>query len=262
MSEIHAMLDPRGYQKREVIELAKRPSLEELKTGKILFYNNTKLGFCNYYTVFDRIKEHLREIGCDDSKWVEYTETVRGKNAEKLGEYAAMLAKEKPVAAIVAFGDMGTSSSTTVLTIALEKLGIPAVYMTAPPGTAITEGVGVYRAGELCLCSVDIYQASTVEEVAAEVDKKWDYIIAALTTNGEALKALAHINFKMDKVAPAKDGLLPFVPEYDPEKSAEPGAYMEEIMQYFNKEHICDGLPIIPPTRRRYERMMEYCPLA
>lgn len=133
MSEIHAMLDPRGYQKREVIELAKRPSLEELKTGKILFYNNTKLGFCNYYTVFDRIKEHLREIGCDDSKWVEYTETVRGKNAEKLGEYAAMLAKEKPVAAIVAFGDMGTSSSTTVLTIALEKLGIPAVYMTAPP---------------------------------------------------------------------------------------------------------------------------------
>ena len=55
------------------------------------FYNNTKLGFCNYYTVFDRIKEHLREIGCDDSKWVEYTETVRGKNAEKLGEYAAML---------------------------------------------------------------------------------------------------------------------------------------------------------------------------
>lgn len=83
MSKIHAMLDPRGYQKREVIELAKRPSLEELKTGKILFCNNTKLGFCNYYTVFDRIKEHLREIGCDDSKWVEYTETVRGKNAEK-----------------------------------------------------------------------------------------------------------------------------------------------------------------------------------
>ena len=167
MATIDKMLDPRGYQERPMLQLAKRPSLEELKTGKILFYNNTKLGFCNYYTVFDRIKEHLREIGCDDTKWVEYTETVRGKNADKLMEYAKMLAEEKPVAAIVAFGDMGTSSSTTVLTIALEKIGIPAVYMTAPPGTAITEGVGVYRAGELCLCSVDIYQASTVEEVAA-----------------------------------------------------------------------------------------------
>lgn len=258
--QLHSMLDPRGVQERPLISLARRPSLEELKKGKILFYNNTKLGFCNYYTVFDRIKDRLREIGCDESKWVEYTETVRGKNAKKLEEYAAMLAQEKPVAAIVAFGDMGTSSSTTVLTIALEKLGIPAVYMTAPPGTAITEGVGVYRAGELCLCSVDIYQASTVEEVAAQVDLKWEYILGALTSNGERLKELAHIDFKMDKVAPAKDGLLPFLPQYDEDALLEPGAYLEEIMDYFNEEHISDGLPFVPPTTRRYEVMMEYCP--
>ena len=139
-----------------MIQLAKRPSLEELKTGKILFYNNTKLGFCNYYTVFDRIKEHLVEIGCDPANWVEYTETVRGKDAAMLADYAAMLAKEKPVAAITAFGDMGTSSSTTVLSIELEKIGIPIVYMTAPPGTGITEGVGLYRAGHLCLCLIQI----------------------------------------------------------------------------------------------------------
>lgn len=258
--EISGLLDPRGYQERQIIELAKRPSLEELKTGKILFYNNTKLGFCNYYTVFDRIKERLIGTGADASKWVEYTETVRGKNAEKLGEYAAMLAAEKPVAAIVAFGDMGTSSSTTVLTIALEKLGIPAVYMTAPPGTGITEGVGVYRAGELCLCSVDIYQASTVEEVAAQVDLKWEYILGSLTSNGEALRALAHIDLKMDKVAPAADGLLPFVPKFDEIKAAEPGAYLEEVMDFFNAEHISDGLPFVPPTKRRYEAMLAYCP--
>ena len=30
-----------------------------------------------------------------------------------------------------------------------------------------------------------------VEEVAAEVDKKWDYILASLTTNGEELEKLA-----------------------------------------------------------------------
>lgn len=260
MNNLNPLLDPRGIQKRPMLELAKRPTLDELKNGKILFYNNTKLGFCNYYTVFDRIKEHLREIGCDDTKWVEYTETVRGKNAAKLAEYAEMLAKEKPVAAIVAFGDMGTSSSTTVLTIALETIGIPAVYMTAPPGTGITQGVGVYRAGNLCMASVDIYQASTVEEVAAEVDKKWDYILASLTTNGEELKKLAHIDFKMDKVAPAADGLLPFAPEIAPEDANEPAAGLEEINAYFNAEHISDGLPIIPPTKRRYEKMLAYCP--
>ena len=73
MQKMNALLDPRGYQERTMITLAKRPSLEELKHGKILFYNNTKLGFCNYYTVFDQIKKHLRDIGCDETKWVEYT---------------------------------------------------------------------------------------------------------------------------------------------------------------------------------------------
>lgn len=255
---LNALLDPRGYQEREVIELAKRGGIEELRKGKILFYNNTKLGFCNYYTVFDRIKEHFSELGI--TNFAEYTETVRGKDAKKLYEYAEMLAKEKPAAAIVAFGDMGTSSSTTVVTIALEKLGIPTVYMTAPPGTAITEGVGMYRAGQLCLCSVDIYQASTVEEVVEQVDLKWNYILKSLTVNGEELEKLAFIDFKMDKIAPAKDGLLPYKIKMDEEKSKEPGAYMEEVNTYFNEMHISDGLPIIPPTSRRYEAMLEYCP--
>lgn len=117
-------------------------------------------------------------------------ETVRGKNAAKLAELAHRLVEEyKPDVVITAFGDMGTSSSTTVLSIAFEENEHkPTLYMTAPPGTAITEGVGVYRAGNLCMCSVDIMQASTVEEVAAEVDKKWDYILGSLTANGEELK--------------------------------------------------------------------------
>ncbi len=253
------ILDPRGYQERIVVRLARRPSFDELKKGKILFYNNTKLGFCNYYTVFDRIKERLTEIGAVN--WVEYTETVRGKDAAMLADYAKMLAKEKPVAAIVAFGDMGTSSSTTVLTIELEKLGIPAVYMTAPPGTAITEGVGVYRAGHLCLCSVDIMQFTSAEEVAAEVDKKWDYILRSLTANGDELEQLAHIDFKMDQIPPAKDGYLPKKFQIE-DQEPEPCAGLEEINDYFNDLHISDGLPIIPPTKARYDKMLEFCPFA
>ncbi len=258
--KLNELLDPRGFQERKEIKLAPRVTLDDLQKGKILFYNNTKLGFCNYMTVFDRIKERFAQIGV--TNYVEYRETVRGKDAKKLAEYAAMLAKEKPTAAVVAFGDMGTSSSTTVLTIELEKLGIPTVYMTAPPGSGITEGVGVYRAGHLCLCSVDIYQASTVEEVAAQVDLKWDYIIDSLTATGNKLEETAHIDFKMDKAPPRADGLLPIIEkiEVDEEKLLEPGCYMEEINDYFNREHISDGLPIIPPTKARYQKMLEYCP--
>ena len=260
--KLNPILDPRGYQERPVLKLAPRVTLDDLRKGKILFYNNTKLSFCNYNQVFIRIKERFRELGV--TNFVDYVETVRGKNTEKLEEYAAMLAKEKPTAAIVAFGDMGTSAATTIVTIALEKLGIPTVYMTAPPGSAITEGVGVYRAGNLCLCSIDVYQASTVEEVREQIDLKWDYIISALTADDKKLAELARIDFKMDQVPPAENGLLPIVDEIavDEEKLWEPGCYMEEINEYFNREHISDGLPIIPPTRSRYERMMTYCPFA
>lgn len=257
---LDSILDPRGFQEREILELAPRVTVEELKKGKILFYNNTKLRFCNYMEVFTRIKERFSELGI--TNFVDYEETVRGKNTQKLEEYAAMLAEEKPVAAIVAFGDMGTSSSTTILSIALEKLGIPTVYMTAPPGTGITEGVGVYRAGNLCLCSVDIYQASTVEEVRQQVDFKWEYIMDSLTATGEKLKETAHIDFKMDKIPPREDGLLPITEQLrvDETRLSEPGCYMEEINDFFNREHISDGLPIIPPTERRYKKMLEYCP--
>ncbi len=48
--------------------------------------------------------------------------------------------------------------------------------------------------------------------------------------------------------------------DIEEEKLCEPGAYLEEINDFFNAEHISDGLPIIPPTKARYEKMMEYCP--
>jgi len=257
---LNPLLDPRGIQERPILKLAPRVDIEKLKSGKILFYDNTKLSFCNYGEVFVRIKERFHEAGI--TNFVDYRETVRGKNTKKLEDYAAMLAKEKPTAAVVALGDMGTSPATCIVTIALEKLGIPSVYITAPPGGELVEGVAVYRAGNLCLCKIDIYQASTKEEVREQIDLKWDYIIDSLTATGAKLKEVAHIDFKMDKIPPAKDGLLPIIDKIEvaEEKLYEPGCYIDEIMDYFNEEHISDGLPIIPPTRTRYEKMLAYCP--
>lgn len=254
------VLDPRGIQERPVLKLAPRPSLDKLKQGKILFYNNTKLSFCNYGEVFVRIKERFREIGI--SNFVDYRETVRGKDTAALERYAAMLAREKPDAAVVALGDMGTSPATCIVTIALEKLGIPSVYITAPPGGDLVEGVAVYRAGNLCLCKIDIYQASTPEEVRGQIDSKWDYIIDALTAPPERLSQAAHIDFKMDLVPPAADGLLPVTRTVDVEDDRlyEPGCYMEEIMDFLDREHIGDGLPVIPPTQSRLDKMLAFCP--
>jgi hypothetical protein len=63
-------LDPRGIQERPILQLAPRTSIGKLKTGKILFYDNTKLSFCNYGEVFVRIKERFREMGI--SNFIDY----------------------------------------------------------------------------------------------------------------------------------------------------------------------------------------------
>ena len=261
-NKLNPLIDPRGRQERPVIQLAPRVSLDALKNGKILFYDNTKLSFCNYGEVFVRIKERFRGMGV--SNFIDYRETVRGKDTQKLEAYAAMLAEEKPVAAIVALGDMGTSPATCIVTIALEKLGIPSVYVTAPPGGELVEGVAVYRAGNLCLCKIDIYQASTVDEVRSEIDKKWEYILDSLTGSPEKLSAAARIDFKMDIVPPAENGFLPVIEKIEVEQGRllEPGCYMEEIMDYLDAEHIGDGLPVIPPTESRLEKMYAYCPFS
>jgi len=257
---LNPLLDPRGFQERPIIKLAPRVSVEKLKKGKILFYNNTKLSFCNYGEVFVRIKERFRDMGI--STFIDYLETVRGKDTAALEKYAAMLAKEKPAAAVVALGDMGTSPATCIVTMALEKLGIPSVFITAPPGGELVEGVAVYRAGNLCLCKIDIYQASTVEEVRHEIDLKWDYIIDSLTAGPERLREVARIDFKMDLVPPAQNGLLPVTEKIEASESRlyEPGCYMEEVMDYLDREHIGDGLPVIPPTQFRLDKMFAYCP--
>jgi hypothetical protein len=49
-SKMKPVLDPRGQQGRPMLQLAPRVSMDDLRKGPILFYDNTKLGFVNYMT--------------------------------------------------------------------------------------------------------------------------------------------------------------------------------------------------------------------
>jgi hypothetical protein len=261
MSKLPArVLDPRGRQVRSHLKLAPRVSLEDLKKGPVLFYDNTRLGFCNYHYIFTRIKERLTDL--DISNFMDYCETVRGKTTQNLCDYAAMLAKEKPVAAFTALGDMGMSPATTILTIALEKLGIPALYVTAPPGTDLVRAVAFYRSGHLCISSVDIYQGSTAEDVKAQIDLQWENMIDALTLPADKIRARAELHFELDHEAPDPSGLLDIAGRISmsDEDLAEPAAGIQEITVLFDELHIGDGLPIVPPSPRRYAKMVQYCP--
>ena len=257
----NTILDPRGKWEPAHLKLAQRVDLETLRKGPVVFYDNTKLSFCNYMEVFRRIKANFAKEGITNI--VDFRETVRGKSTQGLRDYAAKtLASVKPVAAVVALGDMGTSPATTIVTVALEELGIPAVYITAPPGADLVRGVAFYRAGQLCLCPVDIYQGSTVEEIDAKVDAAMPVIYDSLTLRGEAIGARAALAFGLDNDPPTKDGRLGKADDLvlRAEVLSEPAAGIEEITDLFNELHLGDGLPIIPPTATRLKRMMSYCP--
>lgn len=259
MKELEPLLDPRGKQERPVLHLAPRVTMEDLRQGPVLFYNNTKLDYCHYNEVFVRLKENLAGLGI--TNLVDVEETVRGKSTAQLKAYGASLVdRTKPKAAVVALGDMGTSPATTIVTIGIEEAGVPAVYITAPPGSELVKAVAFYRAGQLCLCPVDIYQGSTVEEVRAEVDRQTTRIVESLTLPAEALTKWSTIDFELDREIPTGLIDLPESAVKDGAHDSEQGAYMEEVNDLFTSLHLTDGLPIVPPTRRRYEEMLAFCP--
>ena len=240
--KLEAIVDPRGQQKRVKIKLAKRPTLEQLKKGKILFYNNTKLDFCNYNELFTGIKKRFQKMGINN--FVDFKETVRGKNTEGLRDLVKRMSREKGiVAAITALADMGTSPATTFCTIELENSGIPAVVISAPPGTDLCEQVAFYRAGHLCFCNVDIYQASTKQEIDAEIGKQMDGIIEALTLPENKIGKRAELKNKLDQVPPAEDGMLYIssVKNVSIKDEVAPGICSEEVLDLFDSLYLGDS---------------------
>jgi hypothetical protein len=251
------IIDPRGIQPRSLLNFAPRLSMEELKErGRILFYDNTKLGFCDYIEVYNNIQRRMAERGFPEL--IYKRETVRGKLTEHLRKTAQALASEGFDAAILALSDMGTSAATAVLTIELEKAGVPAVMIGAPPGAQLAEQLAFYRAGRLCRCHVDIYQGSTVPKVAAETDKIIDCIIDSLTKDAKELQQRFTIETKMDSEPPT--GLLHIPVAPNSPVGATPGLYMEEVLDLFDALSMGDGLPVIPATQERVDAMMAYCP--
>ncbi len=258
--KLQPILDPRGEQKRPLLRLAPRTTMEGLRRGPVLFYDNTKLGFCNYMEVFRRIKANFAKEGI--TNLVDFRETVRGKSSRDLKEYAVKLAAAQPVAAILALGDVGTSPATAIITIALEQLGVPSVYITSPPGSDLVRGVAFYRAGQLCLCPLDIYQGSTIEEIDGKVDAMMTAIYESVTLPEQEVAKRARLHFSLDSEPPVTDGELKQAASItlDDEALRQPAAGVEEITDLFNELHLGDGLPIIPPTEHRLRKMMTYCP--
>lgn len=106
------IFDPRGKDHFHQLKLAPRPSLQTLRDGKILFFDNTKLDFCHYQEIFTRLETILNEHGIHRIEHVR--QSVRGTMTAQIRELADKLVKKEVQAAVVALADMGTSVMTTI----------------------------------------------------------------------------------------------------------------------------------------------------
>ena len=255
---IEPIFDPRGKQKRHTLKLASRPTFETLKERPVLFYNNTKLSGGHYDRIFPHIKTNLSDRGI--TRFLDITETIRGKRLGGLMDLAERLVRLNAVAAIVALGDMGVSPATTLLTIALEERGLPTVYLTVSPGHELAQAVAFYRAGRLCLCPLDLYQGSSAREVEATVDRQMWRIVDCLTAPADRINEVAQIDFPIDARPPASNCLIDLSDRVSMQKNVpfDPAAGLDAVLELFDKWRIGDGFPVVPPTRGRVNQMLNF----
>ncbi|MEC5345274.1 hypothetical protein ABRZ24_22035 [Brenneria populi] len=99
---------PRGKNRFYELQLAPRPSLQVLRAGKVLFFDNTKLDFCHYREIFTRLETVLNEHGIHRIEHVR--QSVRSTMTVQLRELAEKLASKEVQATVVALANMGIIS--------------------------------------------------------------------------------------------------------------------------------------------------------
>lgn len=242
------LLDPRGRLVLGRLAFAQRPTLEALEAGTVLLYDNEKMSVGHYGLIFDHIKAGLRGRGI--TRFHDHRGGIRGKTPADIAAMAREFRALEVTAAVIALADMGVSPAMVALTVEMEKLGIPTVCLTAEPGSQLCVAHAHYRAGALCLISFDIYPPSGADTVAAQAQACVPRIVAMLTANGPALEALARIDYAVDPEPAAAAGTLPIAADTE----------LVSVYAYFERLHIGDGLPFVPPSAERFEAMREYCP--
>jgi hypothetical protein len=248
------LLDPRGKLELTRIALAPRPDAAALAAGTVLFYDNEKMDVGHYGLIYTRLKAGLRGAGI--ARFCDRRASIRGKTNADIAAMARELCDLGACAAVIALADMGVSPAMVALAVEMERLGLPTVCLTARPGSRLAVAHAHYRAGSLCLVPFDLYPASDAEAVSRAVDASVSRVLAMLTTNGAALDELARVEYGVDRASAASDGFLP-VTTSDARATR---TDVDEAYAGFEAMHVGDGLPVVPPTLARYEKMREYCP--
>ncbi|MCP3890876.1 MAG: hypothetical protein GY702_18690 [Desulfobulbaceae bacterium] len=260
-SDTSHIIDPRPKTLKKPLLLAERTTLENIRKKKLFLLDNTKLDIGNYSTILTTLQSSLEGNGFQQIELIR--KTIRGKNSVQIEQMAKDVTFSGYKSAILTLGDMGVSPGMVLLTIALEKAGVPTVCVTAGPGAQLAKAVAYYRAGRLCLVGLDVFPGSSDIEVEAEITQQVDTIISMLCTLQGNIESQTHLTNHYDTAPPSDNGFLEI-------RGCASGLlqchtntddYLDALYEQVEKSSIGDGLPVIPPTEKRVRKMEGFSPL-
>ncbi len=260
LEKYDVLIDPRPFFQNPPLELTARLDKKKIAGSRLMLFDNTKLDVGNYYTILTELKGCLSGLGFKNISV--FRQSIRGKNHAGIVDLARGMSERKVDAVVLMLADIGVSPAMVMLSIELEKMGIPSVCITGGPGNSLARAVAYYQARNLCLVPLDIYPGSTNQEIKGEIRKQVDRIFDYLTVDPVRLKNRAAIDCQIDRSRfSGTDSNLETRPAGISPPSGQEAFDAEAILDMYDEMSIGDGLPIIPPTEDRLMRMMRYSPL-
>jgi hypothetical protein len=220
------LIDPTGIPAGQTVQPALR--LPELEGRRLLLLDNGKLGVGAYAVVADALR-----TGVPEATWAQATiNLLRADDADVEGIADTLIASYQPDACVLALADAGVTAHTALLSMALERHGIPAVMLGTPLGAGLGGAMFRARAPNLEVVVLDIVrtdsQAKAIALTAAAVPR-----IRALLTSD---------------VAPQTPERASPYPAEAARQWASAATAMASFQDWAEQAGIGDGLPLIPPT--------------
>ena len=171
------LIDPRGIPAGEPVPPA--PRLAGLDGRRVLLLDNGKLAATMgpYAVLADALR-----TGLPEAVWTQATiNLLRVDDADVEGLAASLIATHRPDACVLALADAGVTAHTALLTVALERRGIPAVMLATPLGAGLGRAILRARAPGLDVVVLDTVRSDSQEQVRALVAAELPRIGALLT---------------------------------------------------------------------------------
>jgi hypothetical protein len=261
------LLDPRTPPRHAPMPLA--PRLPTLQGQRLLLFDNGTFHrhhghrAVRYAAIEQRLREHYGIGACRHVR----RELLPLRHGS-IRQLAAEIAASGVAGVVLALCDAGVTAYTIVLAWELERRGLPTVTLCHGQTIHLAAAMSLPVLPGLPLSSLNLFRHSAAADIAAEMIWIAGEIGDALTTPPEQLRAQF-----VEKFAPYHAGLpvqaaeelhfwspltYPLTAAEEPTIALDPAQYAAELYEAFCDNGLCDGLPVIPPTRARVEAMLAF----